>query len=137
MKLTQNEWLTNTTYVPFKEIPLLRSPEVFQHLAIIIICIARNWIVTCHQVSNVFGMIGFYTPFVYLPSMAAQHPDIGVEDAAFLVSIIGVSNTFGRVKRDSCYGEWVVCGLEREWLPQNEIVLRTVVNKNKDCFNYI
>ena len=23
-------------------------------------------------ISNAFGMIGFYTPFVYLPSMAAQ-----------------------------------------------------------------
>ena len=55
--------------------------------------------------SNVFGMIGFYTPFVYLPSMAAQHPDIGVEDAAFLVSIIGVSNTLGRVKSNSVYSE--------------------------------
>eukprot|EP00092_Neocalanus_flemingeri_P041880 GFUD01045614.1.p1 GENE.GFUD01045614.1~~GFUD01045614.1.p1 ORF type:complete len:717 (-),score=114.69 GFUD01045614.1:192-2342(-) len=48
-------------------------------------------------ISNVFGMIGFYTPFVYLPSMAAQYDDISVEDAAFLVSIIGVSNTLGRV----------------------------------------
>lgn len=48
-------------------------------------------------ISNVFGMIGFYTPFVYLPSMAAQYEDISVEDAAFLVSIIGVSNTLGRV----------------------------------------
>jgi len=48
-------------------------------------------------ISNVFGMIGFYTPFVYLPSMAAQFDQISVEDAAFLVSIIGVSNTLGRV----------------------------------------
>jgi len=48
-------------------------------------------------ISNVFGMIGFYTPFVYLPSMAAQYDNISVEDAAFLVSIIGVSNTLGRV----------------------------------------
>merc|ERR1711936_565533 len=48
-------------------------------------------------ISYVFGMIGFYTPFVYLPSMAAQYEDISVEDAAFLVSIIGVSNTLGRV----------------------------------------
>jgi len=48
-------------------------------------------------ISNVFGMIGFYTPFVYLPSMAAQYDSISVEDAAFLVSVIGVSNTLGRV----------------------------------------
>ena len=64
-------------------------------------------------ISNAFGMIGFYTPFVYLPSMAATfirnvisrnqnsttvgQDDISVEDAAFLVSIIGISNTLGRV----------------------------------------
>ena len=65
-------------------------------------------------VSNAVGMIGFYTPFVYLPSMAAQYvclnspfetlplpivfqESIGVEDAAFLVSVIGISNTLGRV----------------------------------------
>jgi len=48
-------------------------------------------------ISNAFGMIGFYTPFVYLPSMAATFDDISVEDAAFLVSIIGISNTVGRV----------------------------------------
>lgn len=62
-------------------------------------------------ISNAFGMIGFYTPFVYLPSMAAtfvscnllniystlDQDDISVEDAAFLVSIIGISNTVGRV----------------------------------------
>merc|ERR1712241_621170 len=48
-------------------------------------------------ISNVFGMIGFYTPFVYLPSMAAQYDSISVEDAAFLVSVIGISNTLGRV----------------------------------------
>ena len=66
-------------------------------------------------ISNAVGMIGFYTPFVYLPSMAAQfvsenkklqfkkiskpnfQDGISVEDAAFLVSIIGISNTLGRV----------------------------------------
>jgi len=48
-------------------------------------------------ISNAVGMIGFYTPFVYLPSMAAQFDGISVEDAAFLVSIIGISNTLGRV----------------------------------------
>merc|ERR1719412_1926804 len=48
-------------------------------------------------ISNAIGMIGFYTPFVYLPSMAAQYDGISTEDAAFLVSVIGISNTLGRV----------------------------------------
>jgi len=48
-------------------------------------------------ISNVFGMMGFYTPFVYLPNMAQQYGGISKEDAAFLISVIGISNTLGRV----------------------------------------
>lgn len=44
--------------------------------------------------SNIFGMIGFYVPFVYLPNMAEQR-GISVENANFLLSIIGISNTVG------------------------------------------
>ena len=39
--------------------------------------------------SNIFGMLGFYVPFVYLPNMAASKEGISVEDANFLISIIG------------------------------------------------
>ena len=38
--------------------------------------------------SNIFGMLGFYVPFVYLPNMAALR-GISVEDANFLLSVIG------------------------------------------------
>lgn len=48
-------------------------------------------------ISNVFGMMGFYTPFVYLPALASTYEGISVEDAAFLLSVIGISNTIGRV----------------------------------------
>ena len=48
-------------------------------------------------VSNFFGFLGFYVPFVYLPSMAGQLEGISSDEAAFLLSIIGISNTLGRV----------------------------------------
>lgn len=48
-------------------------------------------------ISNVFGFLGFYVPFVYLPSMASSHEGISKEQAALLLSIIGISNTFGRI----------------------------------------
>ena len=48
-------------------------------------------------VSNFFGFLGFYIPFVYLPSMATSKGDISSEEAAFLLSIIGICNTVGRV----------------------------------------
>ena len=64
-------------------------------------------------ISNAFAMIGFYTPFVYLPNMAIV-TGVSVADASFLVSVmfaifsleflivydlqvIGISNTLGRV----------------------------------------
>ena len=48
-------------------------------------------------ISNFFGFLGFYIPFVYLPSMAESRENISGEEAAFLLSIIGISNTIGRV----------------------------------------
>ena len=38
-------------------------------------------------ISNAFAMIGFYTPFVYLPNMAIV-TGVSVPDASFLVSVI-------------------------------------------------
>ena len=40
------------------------------------------------SLSNIFGMIGFDVPFVYLPNMAALR-GVAVENANFLISIIG------------------------------------------------
>ena len=48
-------------------------------------------------ISNFFGFLGFYIPFVYLPSMAGDKDGIEKDEAAFLLSIIGISNTIGRV----------------------------------------
>ena len=40
--------------------------------------------------SNIFGMLGFYVPFVYLPGLTlSKLPDLPVEDANFLLSVIG------------------------------------------------
>lgn len=47
-------------------------------------------------VSNIFGMAALYVPFVYLVDMAIQD---GVDpgSASFLISIIGIVNTFARI----------------------------------------
>jgi hypothetical protein len=45
--------------------------------------------------SNVFGMLGFYVPFVYLPNMAVLK-GVSVQNANFLLSVIGISNTIGK-----------------------------------------
>ncbi|XP_068248337.1 uncharacterized protein [Palaemon carinicauda] len=47
-------------------------------------------------IANLFGMLGFYTPFVYLPA-AAQEKGVDPEYSTFLISLIGITNTVGRV----------------------------------------
>lgn len=47
-------------------------------------------------ISNVFGMLGFYVPFVYLPNMAVLK-GVSVQNANFLLSVIGISNTIGKM----------------------------------------
>ena len=52
---------------------------------------------TLLAISNFFGFLGFYIPFVYLPSMAELNGEMESESSAFLLSIIGISNTLGRL----------------------------------------
>uniref|UniRef100_A0A0N7ZCA7 Major facilitator superfamily (MFS) profile domain-containing protein n=1 Tax=Scylla olivacea TaxID=85551 RepID=A0A0N7ZCA7_SCYOL len=56
----------------------------------------KNPIFLLIGVANLFGMLGFYTPFVYLPS-AAIEKGVDPEYATFLISLIGITNTIGRV----------------------------------------
>ncbi|CAL1546736.1 unnamed protein product [Lymnaea stagnalis] len=53
----------------------------------------RYWFVL---LGNFTCMLGFYVPFVYVPERALLL-GIGDEQAAFLLSIIGITNTIGRV----------------------------------------
>ena len=51
--------------------------------------------------SNAFGMLGFYVPFVYLPGVA-KTKGIDVANANFLLSIIGISNTGNTIEIHLC-----------------------------------
>ncbi|XP_063426022.1 monocarboxylate transporter 12-like [Mytilus trossulus] len=55
-----------------------------------------NPIFTIFVVSNYFTALGFNTPYVYLPDRA-EEKGMSQFDSAFLLSIIGISNTFGRI----------------------------------------
>ena len=50
--------------------------------------LAINPIFILVGISNIFGMLGFYVPFVYLPGLAVLR-GVPVEDANFLLSVIG------------------------------------------------
>ena len=47
--------------------------------------------------SNLLGFLGFFVPFLYLPSMAATVPGVSADEAALLLSVVGLSNTGGRI----------------------------------------
>ena len=47
--------------------------------------------------SNLLGFLGFFVPFLYLPSMAASVPGVSADEAALLLSVVGLSNTGGRI----------------------------------------
>lgn len=45
-----------------------------------------------------FGILGLYIPYVYLPSLAQGNlPELSVDSAGFLISIIGISNIVGKL----------------------------------------
>ncbi|KAL8616129.1 hypothetical protein ACOMHN_066616 [Nucella lapillus] len=58
--------------------------------------ILRNKAYVLILVGNVFAMLGFYVPFVFMPEKALSH-GISEAQAAYLLSIIGITNTVGRV----------------------------------------
>ncbi|XP_037938989.1 monocarboxylate transporter 4 [Teleopsis dalmanni] len=66
-------------------------------------------------ISNVFGMAGLYVPFVYLVDAAKM---VGIEEnsASFLLSIIGITNTFGRV----------ICGYVADFPQVNSLFLNNI-----------
>lgn len=65
--------------------------------------------------SNVFGMAGLYVPFVYLVK-ASEANGVDGDSAAFLLSIIGITNTFGRI----------VCGYVADFPSVNTLLLNNV-----------
>ena len=47
-------------------------------------------------ISNVIGMIGFYVPYVYITDSSIMK-GVSPDKAAFLLSVIGITNTIGRL----------------------------------------
>lgn len=78
--------------------PCLSLPESFKSAlsSMLDVSLLRDPAFMLIGVSNVFGMAGLYVPFVYLVDAAHLN---GVEQskASFLLSIIGITNTIGRI----------------------------------------
>ncbi|KAG7202993.1 hypothetical protein KM043_010125 [Ampulex compressa] len=78
--------------------PCLVLPESFKEaLATMMdVSLLKDPVFLLIGISNVFGMAGLYVPFVYLVDAAILN-GIAKDSAPFLLSIIGITNTVGRV----------------------------------------
>lgn len=78
--------------------PCLKLPESFKSAlgAMMDVSLLKDPVFMMIGISNVFGMAGLYVPFVYLVDAAILN---GIEagQASFLISVIGITNTFARV----------------------------------------
>uniref|UniRef100_A0A0K8TKH4 Putative monocarboxylate transporter n=1 Tax=Tabanus bromius TaxID=304241 RepID=A0A0K8TKH4_TABBR len=78
--------------------PCLTLPESFKSAlsAMMDVSLLKDPVFMLIGISNVFGMAGLYVPFVYLVD-AAKLDGIDQGAASYLLSIIGITNTVGRV----------------------------------------
>lgn len=97
--------------------PCLELPESFKEaLATMLdMSLLRNPVFLLIGISNVFGMAGLYVPFVYLVD-AAVKDNIDKDIALFLISIIGITNTIGRV----------VCGYIADFPQVDSLLLNNI-----------
>ncbi|CAH1953803.1 unnamed protein product [Acanthoscelides obtectus] len=78
--------------------PCLVLPESFKSALaqMLDVSLLKNPVFMAIGISNLFGMAGLYVPFVYLVDFA-KTKGIDSGSASFLISIIGITNTVGRV----------------------------------------
>uniref|UniRef100_A0AC34PUL4 Major facilitator superfamily (MFS) profile domain-containing protein n=1 Tax=Panagrolaimus sp. JU765 TaxID=591449 RepID=A0AC34PUL4_9BILA len=77
----------------FKFIPLAIRSALAEMIDLTLL---KNPIMLLLCLSNILGMLGFYIPFVYIIDLA-QTRNATPSSATLLLSIIGITNTFGRV----------------------------------------
>uniref|UniRef100_A0A1Q3FM91 Putative monocarboxylate transporter n=1 Tax=Culex tarsalis TaxID=7177 RepID=A0A1Q3FM91_CULTA len=78
--------------------PCFVLPESFKNAigAMMDVSLLKDPVFMMIGISNIFGMAGLYVPFVYLVD-AAVLDGIEQNSASFLISIIGITNTVGRI----------------------------------------
>ncbi|XP_017781840.1 PREDICTED: monocarboxylate transporter 3 isoform X2 [Nicrophorus vespilloides] len=78
--------------------PCFVMPESFKSALgqMMDVSLLKNPVFMLIGISNLFGMAGLYVPFVFLVN-AAKLDGIDTNSASFLLSIIGITNTVGRI----------------------------------------
>lgn len=77
----------------FKFIPLPMRQAISEMISLSLL---SDPVMVLLCISSIFGMLGFYVPFVFLIELAVSE-GISLSEATLLLSLIGIANTFGRV----------------------------------------
>lgn len=97
--------------------PCLELPESFKEAlgTMMDMSLLKNPVFLFICISNFLGMAGLYIPFVYIVD-AAEEKNIDKESASWLISVIGITNTFGRVS----------CGYIADFPRVNSLLLNNI-----------
>lgn len=97
--------------------PCLFLPESFRSTlaSMMDLTLLKDPVFMLISISNFFGMMGLYVPFVYLVD-AATLVGIDPNSASYLLSIIGITNTIGRV----------VCGYVADFPRVNALLMNNI-----------
>ncbi|CAG0883434.1 unnamed protein product [Darwinula stevensoni] len=104
LSLHQEKDMVDTLTLPPEEVPPEKDAlcwmlpasfvEIFREMTDF--TLLANPVFLLIGLSSIFGMLGFYVPFVYLVD-AATGKGIDMDTACFLLSAVGLTNTLGRV----------------------------------------
>ncbi|CAF1423551.1 unnamed protein product [Adineta steineri] len=89
-------YIQQTTKVPetVEKTKMKAFWDIFLSMADFNILTDKKMLIIC--LANVCSMIGFYSPYLFIPKLAELERSIPKASAVFLLSIIGFSNTAGR-----------------------------------------
>ncbi|GIX85193.1 monocarboxylate transporter 9 [Caerostris extrusa] len=83
----------NREFCPCIQLPKSMSDTIYEMLDFSLL---KNNVFLLICISNIIGMIGFYVPYVYITDSSVMK-GVAPDQAAFLLSIIGITNTVGRL----------------------------------------
>ncbi|GBL89478.1 Monocarboxylate transporter 12 [Araneus ventricosus] len=80
-------------FCPCFHLPPSMSDTIYEMLDFSLL---KNNVFLLICISNIVGMIGFYVPFVYITDSSIMK-GVSADKSAFLLSVIGITNTIGRL----------------------------------------
>lgn len=96
----------------------------------------RTWKFQVYCLSSFLGGVSSYMPYMYLQDRAVKEADIADLKAAFLISIVGIANIFGRLSTGMCSLTDKFCVDELFFYSSSCIVAGIATSLSVYCMDY-